>query len=411
MAYASIAGALNRAIGLDAASIGRAALACAVQGRMAARGLADPEAYAAEVEADPQELRALVEAVVVPETWFFRDWEAFAAVRDLARNRPAAQLGGNLRLISLPCSTGEEPYSLAMTLLDAGLSPNAFEIHAFDVSRVAIDRAAAGLYGRNSFRGADFAFRARHFVETAGGWRIKPEVAACVRFAQANLLDIEAATSRASYDFVFCRNLLIYFDAATQQRAIGVLRSLLRPDGHLLVGPGEANLMLGAGLASIQRPRTFCFREPARAKDAAAATAVRSRPASPPRAQPKPAARRAFSTAQAPPVARSAATRPALADARHLADLGRIADAIRTCEAHLAQGEPSAEAWRLLGVLREAGHDVARATECYRKALYLDPTDAEALDHLALLLQRQGDAASADRVRERARRLTAREAC
>lgn len=409
MAYDVIASALNRAIGLDTASIGATALACAVQSRVAARKLSGPEAYAAELEGDAQELRALVEAVVVPETWFFRDRDAFDAVGEFALAR-VGELGPGvrLRLVSLPCSTGEEPYSLAMTLLDAGLSPDTFEIHAFDVSRAAIDRALAGAYGRNSFRGDDLAFRARRFSQTANGWRIDPEVAACVRFSQANLLEIEAATTRGTYDIVFCRNLLIYFDPATQQRAIQILRGLMRPTGCLFVGPGEANLMLGAGLASVQRPRTFCFREPTKPAEPAAVAASRSRPA--PRPAPKPV-RRAFAKAAASPVAERAEARPSLADARRLADLGRIADAVRACEAHLAQAAPSAEAWSLLGVLWEAAHEPGRAADCYRKALYLDPNDAEALDHLALLLQRQGDAAGAGRMRERARRLSARETC
>lgn len=411
MPYAAIGNALNRAIGLDPASIGPTALASAVQSRMSACGLATPEAYAARLAGDAQELRALVEAVVVPETWFFRDREAFAAVREVALQRAReAQLGAKLRLVSLPCSTGEEPYSLAMALLDAGLPHDAFEIHAFDVSRVAIERAMAGVYRRNSFRGEDLEFRSRHFVEAAAGsWRIRPEVAACVRFAQANLLEIQASTSPASYDFVFCRNLLIYFDAATQQRAIGILRNLLRPGGRVLVGPGDANLLLSAGLEPVQRPRSFCFREPTRNKKVAAAPAISRRPV--PAPAPMRPGRHAFSTPQPPPAQPAAANRPTLAHASSLADLGRTAEAVLACEALLAHGEASADVWRLLGVLREAGHDLPRAAECYRKALYLDPVDIESLDHLALLLQRQGDALGARRVRERARRLTAREAC
>lgn len=399
MAYARLARTLNRTIGLDTASIGPQALASAVRSRMAARNLQCADAYAAEVEANAQELRALIEAVVVPETWFLRDRQAFSALAEFARQRT-----GVLRLISVPCSSGEEPYSLAMTLLDAGLAPSAFEIHAFDVSRAAIDRAMAGVYGRNSFRGADLDFRARHFARTQDGWRINPEVAACVRFAEGNLLEIGASTTPASYDLVFCRNLLIYFDAESQQRAIRTLAGLLKPGGLVFMGPGEANLMLGAGFVSVQQPLTFCFRK---GEPAAAAPALRiHRRAPPPPAPRRQPAPRAYAKSPAP-VEPRAEPPPAIADAQRLADLGRLDDAISVCEAHLRQAPPSAAAWRLLGVLCEAGHDAARAVDCYRRALYLDPADAETLDHLALLLQRQGDVAGAGRVRERARRLAA----
>lgn len=412
MAYALIASALKRAIGLDAASIGPSTLASAVQRRLSARGLACVQAYAAELEVCDQELSALIEAVVVPETWFFRDPQAFAAVGQLAARRAAQpSASGKLRLISLPCSTGEEPYSLAMALLDAGLEPADFEIHGFDVSRMAIERAVAGAYGRNSFRGGDLAFRARHFSETPAGWSLRPEVAGCVRFAQANLLEIEAATRRESYDIVFCRNLLIYFDAATQRSAVKILHGLLKPGGTIFVGPGEANLMLSAGFVSVQQPLTFGFRMVARDPAPARRPLVRLPPAPtwPTPAQ-KLAKRTPFKASQAPEVAPPPVL-PALADARRLADLGRIGDAISACEAHVRRDDTSAEAWRLLGVLWEAGDSATRAADCYRKALYLDPVDAETLEHLALLLQRQGDVMGAGRVLERARRLSPREGC
>ena len=414
MPYARLARILNRAIGLDAASIGAPALAGAVRGRIAARGLSGPDAYAAEVEANADELRALIEAVVVPETWFMRDREAFGAVAEFARQRVADPLwAGKLRLISVPCSTGEEPYSLAMTLLDAGLPASAFEIHAFDVSHAALERARAGVYGRNSFRGADLGFRARYFTETPAGWRIQPDVAASVRFAQANLLEIGSAILPASYDVVFCRNLLIYFDADTQQRAIGALGDLLRPGGHVFVGPGEANLMLGAGFASVQRPLTFCFRRGVR--EGAAEPAAQRPLAAPPKlakqAQPAKAAVAPppFAKALAAPAESRPAAGASLAEAQRLADLGRIEEARAVCDGHLRQAPDSAPAWRLLGVLSEAGQDPSRAADCYRRALYLDPGDAETLGHLALLLQRQGDHAGAGRVRERARRRAAAE--
>lgn len=407
MAVRRIAQLLKEAIGLDAASIGPEALACAIRGRMAEREIKSAADYAADLATSPEELRALIEAVVVPETWFFRDREAFKALAEFARPAaPAGEAGGGLRLLSLPCSFGEEPYSLAMTLLDAGLSSAAFQIHAFDVSRRAVDRARAGLYGRNSFRGRDLDFRARHFVETDGGWRIKPTVADCVRFAEGNLLALGAAAAPGSYDFVFCRNLLIYFDQEAQQRAIGILAGLLKPDGLIFVGPGEANLMLNAGFASMRQPLAFGFRrvaatsEPARAPRRAARRL--SAPPSVPSARP-------FTKRAAAVVAETDGEARSLAEARRLADLGRIEEAALACEAHLRRAPSAADAWRLLGVLCEARREVARAAECYRKALYLDPADAETLGHLALLLQRQGDLAGAARLQARARRVTVEE--
>lgn len=404
---------LNRSMGLDVASIGAPAVARAVQSRMAARQLDQPATYLEQLRASPLELQALVETVVVPETWFFRDREAFAAVAALAAK---AWLGNPaklpMRLLSAPCSTGEEPYSMAMALIDAGLPVERFVIDALDISGQALERARAGVYGKNSFRGGDLGFRDRHFEPAPGGFRIGDAVRASVRFKQANLLADEGVGAAEGYDIVFCRNLLIYFDSDTQQRAIEILRRLLRPDGVLFVGPGEANLLLGAAFASARIPLAFAFRKAAPAPPVLRVAAPRPARA-PAVSAPAPASsrREPFASAHPRPAsAAAAATRPTIAEIRRLADQGRLIDAARACEEHLRREEPSAEAWRLLGILRDSSGELIGAADCYRKALYLDPADSETLDHLALLLQRQGDAAGAKLVGARALRLKRKEA-
>ncbi|NEM46493.1 MAG: chemotaxis protein CheR, partial [Xanthomonas perforans] len=128
------------------------------------------------------EQQALVEAVVVPETWFFRYPESFAALVNLARERSTHLAGARpLRILSLPCSTGEEPYSIAMALLDGGLPGDGFRIDAMDISEVNLQRAERALYGRNSFRGDDLSFRDRHFAVTPEGFELRSQVRRKVR--------------------------------------------------------------------------------------------------------------------------------------------------------------------------------------------------------------------------------------
>ena len=102
--------------------------------------------------------------MVVTETWFFREKQPFAAlVRLVIEEWLPAHPTGKLRLLSVPCSSGEEPYSMAMALMDAGFLAARFEISAVDISSRALAFAQRAIYGRNSFRGADLEFRARHF--------------------------------------------------------------------------------------------------------------------------------------------------------------------------------------------------------------------------------------------------------
>ena len=135
---------LREWIGLDAMTIGMAALARAVRTRMAALGIDDPERFVAIVRSDRAERDRLVEEVIVAESWFFRDQQVFAFVADFAVT--LASLPGRVpvRILCAPCASGEEPYSVAMALLDAGLTPGQFVIDAIDVSYAALDRAHRG---------------------------------------------------------------------------------------------------------------------------------------------------------------------------------------------------------------------------------------------------------------------------
>jgi chemotaxis protein methyltransferase WspC len=399
---------LKETMGLDAASIGSAAVERAVQERLSACRLADAQTYWERLSGSGTELQELIDAVVVPETWFFRDPASFVALARLVRGDGSPrQAQGVLRLLSVPCSTGEEPYSMAMALLDAGFPANALRIDAVDISIRALARAQAAVYGRNSFRGSDLAFRDRHFIATAGGHRPADAVRRLVQFRHGNLLDGLVAGTEP-YDVIFCRNVLIYFDRATQDRALAVLGRLLTPGGWLFVGPSETALLSDHGFISAKLPLAFAFRKGPAPAGAIKfrATPAPSRPVrapAPAAAVPKPP--RAAPPAPAPRATARAEGATGIARARRLADQGRLAEAATHCEAHLRDHGPTAEAFNLLGLVWDASGKTADAADQYRKALYLDPNLHEALTHLALLLQKQGDTAGAQRLQRRASRL------
>jgi chemotaxis protein methyltransferase WspC len=258
---------LRRTLGLEVASVGPAAVERLVRRRMKALGFEDLTAYAAHVSADPAEWEELLEGVVVTETWFFRDQSPFQAFVQMAQQelqlraavgtRNPELRSGPLRVLSVPCSTGEEPYSLVMALRDAGVAGHRFTIEAVDISARALARAQLGRYGRNSFRGKALEFRDRHFTVGENGFLLNREVRESVRFARGNLLEEKFIANRPPYDFVFCRNLLIYFDRVTQRRALQCLRRLLTPTGVLFVGPAELPLVSEHGFTPIERPMSF----------------------------------------------------------------------------------------------------------------------------------------------------------
>lgn len=427
---------LAEAIGLDPAALGERGLSRAVTAAMSRAGTADPGAYLRLLSASPQAKGDLIREAVVPETWFFRDREPFWLLRE--RLRTLKRRGTTPRLLSAPCATGEEAYSLAITCLEAGLPPGGFHLTAVDVSPESLAVAARGRYGRNSFR-EDMPEADRHFIrqgddERTAVWAVRPEVAATVDFLQANIVSERFLCNEKPFDIIFSRNFLIYLNKEARKRLMANIGRLLAPDGILFVGHSEILSFLSEGYQAVRHPRAFaCCREtarphvpatPPRPESAASAAPAVVRARTPSRAgRPSPADIPAWghnaangasprspanvSTAPAaPPTPGSAGGEKLLETARRLADHGELAEAAALCRRCLEADRHSAEAYFLLGLVGAAEQRVEEARALFQKALYLEPGHAACLTHLALIHEQLGDAARADIYRQRLRRLS-----
>jgi len=395
---------LQRATGL---TLAQETVDNAARQRMKKRGM-DSAAYIQAAMRDNDELAALIDLIVVPETWFFRDADAFAAASLFIRER-AASVRRPVRVLSIPCASGEEPYSLAMSLLDAGMPPDNFVIEARDISREALDRAKQGIYSRNAFRGTDLAFRERHFTTMAGAYRLNPNIRSQVQFAYDNVLAMDTATGMHSYDVIFCRNLLIYFDPDTQRAAIEKLHALLRDDGLLFAGYAETPAFCQQGFAMAPYTRAFALKKKDTAISQAAppaSRAARARRNLPqlPKAPVKAGVDSSFLKQSAP-----TRTTDVLEQARKLADNGHLEEARSKYRAYLQVVPDSVEAYFMLGLLSEQENQKNMAVQYLRRAVYLDPNHYEALCHLALLAESSGDAAGAASFRQRAARVYQRQ--
>jgi len=409
---------LKRTMGLDIQSIGRPMLERALQERRANCALEDLDAYWLLLQISEHEQLQLIEAVIVPETWFFRNREAFI---EMAQLQPQRQINASqpLRILSLPCSTGEEPYSIAMALLDTGMPPQHFRIDAIDISAQAISIARQAIYGKNSFRGNFLEFRDRYFALNAQGYALSETVRQQVRFIQSNLFADDLLPGAPPYDIIFCRNLLIYFDRPTQHQATTIMTQRLAPDGLLFVGPAESALMMQHPLTPLKAPMAFAFRQGApklkeivkqllpqpapigflpQSSQLPLRPTLPSRPVAlrPPQSMAKPA-----SGATLAPLSKES-----LESVQLLADQGKLGEAANLCEQLMNRHGASAAAYYLMGVIHDASDRTQAASDCYRKALYLEPTHADAMAHLAALLQTQGDIAGAKLLQQRARRST-----
>ncbi len=362
------------------------------------------------LDAASAEWKALLETVLVPETWFFRNLEAFEALAEWVTGTwLPAHPAETLRVLSLPCATGEEPYSIAICLVEAGLPPERIRIRAGDLSEVSLARADEATYRRNSFRtGFDEARFGRYFDDLGHGER---RVAAFIRelvgFDGMNLVDPRQPLPPSHV--IFCRNALIYFGMETQREVVKRLHAALGDDGILFLGPVEPPVALTCGFASAKLPMAFaCVKDAGRP-----AEPERYSPAPPPRrprclppavrkptVPARPAGAAVAAVAAAPPAV--APVGDSLALARSLADVGNEAAAADVLERLAVSAVPSADFFCLRGVVSDALGEGELAETYYRKALYLDPAHAETLAHLALLCDLRGRQAAAAHLRRRA---------
>ncbi|MEP3072065.1 protein-glutamate O-methyltransferase CheR [Maricaulis sp.] len=227
---------------------------------------------AARRESNDRLLWAITEALATHETFFFRDNTPFDLFKQeilpvLSRAR------GNMSTIRIwcaACSSGQEPYSLAMILEEekARLGGLRFEIVATDMAPRVLEKAKAGVYSQFEVqRGLAIQRLVTHFDQSGDQWRIKPNLRSMVTFQKQNLL--ENFSGMGTFDVIFCRNVLIYFDADTKKKILQRLAAQTASDGYLIMGAAETVVGLSQDFAPVEGRRGLYGRSGA-AKSAAA---------------------------------------------------------------------------------------------------------------------------------------------
>lgn len=220
-------------------------------------GLPSLERLFAIVRADPfgRLAQKCIDALATHESFFFRDATPFDQMRDVLLPRLIAARGQarKLRLWSAACSSGQEPYSLAMLVLEerARMPDWSIEIVATDMSEPILERARTAVYSDFEVnRGLSSDRRSRWLRPDPKGWRIADEVRSLVRFQRHNLLDGVSGMGR--FDLIFCRNVLIYFDQDRKAASLRQIAGALEPDGALVLGSAET--VVGLDSAFAPRP-------------------------------------------------------------------------------------------------------------------------------------------------------------
>lgn len=445
--------------------------------RLQERGLPSVEAYLALIsapESSREEFRALAEQLTVAETYFHRHPDQFRAFADVALVQCRRGAGGmrKLRILSAGCSSGEEPYTLAMLAcetLGEGAAEQV-EILGININGALLAKAREGRYSEWSLRGTPDELRRRYFRQEGRSFQLEGTLLQMVAFEERNLAAEDPDYWRpGAFDVIFCRNVLMYFTAAAMGKVVERFAKALAPGGFLFLGPAETLRGLTQAFHLRHSHETFYYQrrradEPASGPSmwghtAAGPTGTGSVPESPVRSEPLWPQEIARASARILALSEEARIRPeaprsedgppsqdgasglALAmehyrrerfeDAVHvlrslpsgageaveallllavvLAQKGDYGEAQAVCTRVLVSDELNAGAHYLAALCREQAGDAVGAGEHDQAAVYLDPTFAMPHLHLGLLARKEGRLGAARREWNQALDLLARE--
>jgi chemotaxis protein methyltransferase CheR len=387
-------------------------------GRMTATAVGSVDIYLEALASDAAELRRLTSLLTVNETYFYREPSHLSLL--VERLAPAllarAEKGVPIRILSLGCSTGEEPYSIAIALRErfGDLAAHLFRISAADVDEAALEHARTAVYGRFAFRALPAELRDRWFSAVDETHRrVDDAIRRQVHLLALNLLAPDYPRSIQDQDVIFFRNVSIYFDAATRKALMTRLRDLLKPQGHLIVGASETlandfGLMRlhaldgiflfdkGPVARSPERPGAVSALRPTADADGERTCAprpLRSGAAQPPGAQRQaPAAPRTLRDALAPAARPTIdADRARYARALALARSERFEDALGHLNPLCDREDAAAEHLALQAHLLLEQGDTAGAEAAARCALAREPWSSDALLLLGRCARLRGD--------------------
>lgn len=207
------------------------------------------------------EWQNVMNALSVQETYFWREFDQVRAlVQTLVPQWHARNAGSTLRIWSAACATGEEPLTIAIALNEAGWFERApIEIVATDASSKAIDRAVRGVYRERAFRNLPAALRDRYFERDGSDWRVSSDIHSRVKWGLANLMEEDQISPLADANFIFCRNVFIYFSESAIGRVVRSFSRHIRPPGYLFVGAAESLIRLTTDFTLTEIDDAFVY--------------------------------------------------------------------------------------------------------------------------------------------------------
>ena len=216
------------------------------------------------------ELQALVNSMTINETYFFREEYQFHCLVNSILPEIVANKKNNepIRIWVIPSSSGEEPYSIAMCLLERWLGIHKWdvEIISSDIDTKILAQARSGLYSERSVKHVPRAYMQKYFQQTPQGYQLNDDLRSAVEFTRINLMEASEVRPYRNFDVIFCRNLLIYFDDVSRKQAAETFYDALRPGGFICLGHSESMSRISALYKIRKFPEAIVYQKPGDAK-------------------------------------------------------------------------------------------------------------------------------------------------
>jgi len=213
-------------------------------------GMTSVKDYLLALRLSQERVRELVSKCTVNETYFYREFYQLEAFAEELLPKMAAKKQ-RMRILSIPCSTGEEPYTIALIVNEVLRDLKRLKIIGVDIDYVALRKAEEGIYEDRSVSKLPDAYLIKYFSRNGQGWEVRPLLREAVHFMEGNILDRRFMRSLGEFEFVFCKNLLIYFDPREQRMAAAHLYDVLTDDGYLFLGHAESMSRISSAFKAV----------------------------------------------------------------------------------------------------------------------------------------------------------------
>jgi len=400
---------IENEIGADVELLGIKSVETAVASEMRANGIKKVKDYINIIDNDYLKFNLLIEKIVVPKTWFFRNKDSFLYLKNNFLLKWRMNKNNFLNVLSIPCSTGEEPYSIAATLIEGGLKKQDFHIDAFDISQKSISIAKKGVYSKRHTHIEDLPYAKGYIHCKEDNYIVDDRLSETVSFKKYNLMNLN---KRKKYDIIFCRNIFIYLNNEAREIVLENLKKILKKEGVIFTGHAEIGIFLNSGFNKVNSKNSFVCKIGDNGNNENIVNKVHVKR--------KKRIKKRVVVSNKQLVFRNdiEKDKKVLKNDNeellrekiiNLSDSGKYDEAMALCNEYLNKYSLNAEIFCIRGLIYQLKNDFDEAENDFTKAIYLDPYYYEALLHKSNLLTRKGKNEKAEMYRVRAKRVEERE--